>query len=247
MMIHIPFDHIKVLDNGNYGCTLNLGRNIYCAVCTPDWDWIEPLHEEAYDPYQDCTYIRDRGFLELSSYYSESKLHVIDEELINLLQLNTNTILYSVVAEIDDYISDAKTHDDEFTVCLFTVRYLNQNADFAFDLGDTLAPYPAMSNAGIRFVFEEYQRCDFDGLLTMRNLGITVDSRGEISEATLDLIGLFECIYRTIEGCQQSPSKQLILDLSTMLLTLGYCESGLFEYTRLIYQKYLSPFVLRKY
>lgn len=67
-MIHIPFDHIKVLPDGNYGCTLLLDNSIYCAILTPEWQIIEPLHKAENDPFKDYTYIRDWRHAPLTSY-----------------------------------------------------------------------------------------------------------------------------------------------------------------------------------
>lgn len=244
MLIHIPFDHIKVLDDGNYGCTLKMGKRIYCAVCTPDWDWVKPLHESTFDPYKNYTYIRDKGFLMPSSYYCNKELHRIDLELINLLDLQTEIMLNNVTIDIEDYISDTATSSEEdFVVSLFTTHYLDEDANLAFELTDTLAPYSVMSRAALHYVFDKYRKCDYVLLSAMHKLGISYDSNGPMSEATLELLEMFDRIYKTINGDKFALSKHLVLELATILLSFDFCESKLFEYTRLVYQKYLNPFI----
>lgn len=241
MLIHIPFDHIKILDDGNYGCTLKMGKKIYCAVCTPDWEWIKPLYESTFDPYQNYTYIRKRDFLATSSYCYNKKLHHIDWELIDILDLRTEIMLNDFTFDIEDYISDSTNSDDDFEVTLFTVQYLNRNGNLAFELTDTLASYNIMSRAAVQFVFDLYQKSNYNTLSTIHKLGITKDSNNPITNAILKLLDIFERIYKAIDGCTQSLHRHLILNIATILLNFDLCESDLSEYTRLVYLKYIEP------
>lgn len=244
MMIHIPFDHIKVLDDGNYGCTLKIGEKFYCAVYTPDWHCVKPLKESVFDPYANYTFIRDRGFLELSSYYYNNKLCTIDSVLTDLLDLKTEIAQQQITMDIRDYISNSDTtNPDDIAVVLFTIHYLNQDGDFAFELADSLAPYAVVSRAAIKCVFDQYKKCVFDSPKAMRKLTISFNPQGPIPEAVLALLELFDRIYKTIDSNKEERSNHLTLDLSTILLTLDTHESILFEYPQLIYQKYLEPFV----
>ena len=88
-MIHIPFDHIKTLPDGNYGCTLKVGGKSFCANYTSDWQVIEPLHEVEQDPYSDYTYIRDKDFAVASSYLYNGEHHQIDPQLLYVLGIGT--------------------------------------------------------------------------------------------------------------------------------------------------------------
>lgn len=76
-MFNIPFDHIKILPDGNFGCTLKLGKRIFCAICTPTWKVIEPLHQVETDPYSDYSYIRNDNSLTISKAYNDSQFETI--------------------------------------------------------------------------------------------------------------------------------------------------------------------------
>ena len=51
-----PFSHIKVLEDGNYGCTLLVADKIYNGKFTQNWDCIEKLHPVAEDLYDEYDY-----------------------------------------------------------------------------------------------------------------------------------------------------------------------------------------------
>ena len=50
------FDHIKVLQDGNFGCTLEVGDKIYNGIFIPEWECIEKLHLVEVDAYKDYDY-----------------------------------------------------------------------------------------------------------------------------------------------------------------------------------------------
>ena len=50
------FDHIKVLQDGNFGCTLEVGDKIYNGIFIPEWECIEKLHLGEVDAYKDYDY-----------------------------------------------------------------------------------------------------------------------------------------------------------------------------------------------
>ena len=52
-----PFSHIKVLENGNYGCTLLVADKIYNGIFTQNWDCIEKLHLVEVDAYDNYDYV----------------------------------------------------------------------------------------------------------------------------------------------------------------------------------------------
>ncbi len=143
--------------------------------------------------------------------------------------------------DIEDYISDSTNSDDDFEVTLFTVQYLDRNGNLAFELTDTLASYNIMSRAAVQFVFDLYQKSNYNTLSTIHKLGITKDSNNPITNATLKLLDIFERIYKAIDGCTQSLHRHLILNIATILLNFDLCESDLSEYTRLVYLKYIEP------
>ena len=52
-----PFSHIKVLENGNYGCTLLVADKIYNGVFSPSWECIEKLHLVEVDAYNEYDFV----------------------------------------------------------------------------------------------------------------------------------------------------------------------------------------------
>ena len=52
-----PLSHIKVLENGNYGCTLVVANKIYNGIFTPNWECLEKLHLVEVDAYTAPDYI----------------------------------------------------------------------------------------------------------------------------------------------------------------------------------------------
>ena len=52
-----PFTHIKVLENGNYGCTLLVADKIYNGVFTPNFECIEKLHIVEVDVYNEYDFM----------------------------------------------------------------------------------------------------------------------------------------------------------------------------------------------
>ena len=50
------FNHIKVLQDGNYGCTLVAANRIYNGVYTQNWECIEKLHLVEVDAYGNYDY-----------------------------------------------------------------------------------------------------------------------------------------------------------------------------------------------
>ena len=51
-----PFSHIKVLEDGNYGCTLLVADKIYNGIFTQNLDCIEKLHLVKVDAYTEYDY-----------------------------------------------------------------------------------------------------------------------------------------------------------------------------------------------
>ena len=241
MTIRIPFDHIKVLDNGNYGCTLKMGSSIFCAVCTPEWDWIEPLHESTFDPNWEYSYIRDSKHLVLSSYYYNMELHKIDPMLIDLLDIRQESMLNTASVDITDYFSDAPSTNDDFQLALFTIRYIDQDGNFAFEIPDALVPYSIMSRAAIGYAFDLYAKCNFDKDAIIQELGIAYDSKNPLAVATLGMIEQFEKIGQMFDSSNCTLTNRSVLDFAALLLTFDNTTPGLFDFARIVYQKYLSP------
>lgn len=160
--MNIPFDHIKVLPNGNYGCTLLIDNYIYCAIFTPDWQVVKPLHAVEEDLYEDYTYIRDWSHFPVGSYYKHGVTHPVDKDLLTLLDIGLNVVSNDDLAiEIEDYILDSPKRDeydekDSTTLLLFTTNYLDKNGNIAIITYNTLASYQMVSRAVIRSMFNIY-------------------------------------------------------------------------------------------
>ncbi|MBR5105001.1 MAG: hypothetical protein IKU93_01050, partial [Alistipes sp.] len=72
------FNHIKVLQDGNYGCTLCAGNKIYNGIFTPNWECVEKLHLVEVDAYSEYDYtLKDK----LNSIYKED---IVDEEFAKM-------------------------------------------------------------------------------------------------------------------------------------------------------------------
>ena len=71
------FDHIKVLQDGNFGCTLEVGDKIYNGIFTPEWECIVKLHLVEVDAYSDYDYTLKDG---LNPMLEKEKIE-LDESL----------------------------------------------------------------------------------------------------------------------------------------------------------------------
>ena len=80
-----PFTHIKVLENGNYGCTLLVADKIYNGVFSPNWECIEKLHLVEVDAYNDYDYKLQDG---LNPMFDKEEGYTNDEDLAKDLSLN---------------------------------------------------------------------------------------------------------------------------------------------------------------
>ena len=75
------FDHIKVLQDGNFGCTLCVEEKIYNGIFTPKWECVEKLHLVEVDAYKDYDYTLKDG---LNPMLDKEKIDIdydTDEEL----------------------------------------------------------------------------------------------------------------------------------------------------------------------
>lgn len=260
-MINIPFDHIKVLPDGSYGCTLKVGGQTYCAVFTPDWQVVEPLHTIAEDPYKDYTYIRDWRSLSVGSYYKSGTIQPVDKELLSLFDINPNVLSHDDLAiEIEDYILDAskwKEDDEEDTsvMLLFTANYLDKDGNIALTIENTLASYQMVSRAAIRSVFNRYTIHGCDAHYTREHLDLESRTESPIQKATIQLIEWMDFVKYHLD---QLSDKEYMFDLqaktppykniflSFVSFIFGKCfqakmlGDGLFDFPRLIYLEYLK-------
>ena len=133
------FDHIKVLQGGNYGCTLCAGNKIYNGVFTPNWECVEKLHLVEVDAYSEYDYtLIDK----LNSIYKED---IVDEEFAKMLTLN--------------YEEDNSDDSDFLPQVLFLYKYQNADGDIALTIDNTLISYKFFILTLIENIFNKLYEC----------------------------------------------------------------------------------------
>lgn len=256
-MIHIPFDHIKTLPNGNYGCTLQVGGKSYCAIYTSDWQVIEPLHEVEQDPYSDYTYFRDNTQLPITSHYCGCEIHDIDSKLAALLGYKDGQ---DVEIDVEEYINGTAKLEEDCGL-LFTVKYLDKDYKEALSVPHTLTPYRTFATAAIRSIFNLYLSFECNANAVKLHLGIDHETTDPIQRAALQLIRWIDFVHCKAEllsdkdylcclEAEQSPYKNLLFDLVEFIFRDGFredmCADGLLDFPRLLYVKYLAELVPQK-
>lgn len=245
-MIHIPFDYIKVLENGTYGCTLKLGKQIFCAVYSPKWEVVELLHKVDEDPYQDFTYFRDDTF-EICSYYCNGELHTIDKDLIELLDVDTEYQCSKI--DIEDFILQKTTNDS--LLLLFSVRYMDRNDNVAFVLNDTLAPFSTIRHAAMKFVLDKYIQCQCNVSQFAQLYGLDSEYNTPIQNATLGLAEWIDCVCRSINNLYNSKEDCNVVeklatfecyesDFVKAILKTNLYMIAIEQFPSLIYKQYLT-------
>lgn len=257
MMIHIPFDHIKVLDDGNYGCTLLLDNLIYCAIFTSDWQIIEPLHIVDYDPYKDYTYIRDWRHAPISSYCKRGIIRPVDNELLSLFEMDLNILgCEDVAIDVEDYIVNAnETVDEDSVLLLFSTNYLDKEGKIALNTENTLAPYSVIGPAAIRYIFNLYTFYGCDTHNIRNRLELDSQTKDPMKKATIQLIEWIDFVkyyldqlsdkeYTLDLQAKTSPYKDTFFSLVHFIFGKHFqtkmLNDGLLDFPRLIYLEYLK-------
>ena len=119
------FSHIKVLENGYYGCTLLVVDKIYNGVFSPDWECIEKLHLVEVDAYAYFDHKLKDG---LNPMFDKEEGYTNDEDLAKDLSLNF---------EDEDTIVDEEISQE----ALFISQYENSTGDISLTLENTLLPH----------------------------------------------------------------------------------------------------------
>ena len=141
-----PFSHIKVLENGNYGCTLLVADKIYNGVFSPTWECIERLHLVEVDAYADFDYKLKDG---LNPMLDKDRIDIIydnDEEFAKGLILNF---------EEDNTIVD----EDDTPQALFFSKYENRNGETSLTIENTLLSYKFFIPSFLENVFMKFCCC----------------------------------------------------------------------------------------
>lgn len=256
-MMNIPFDYIKVLEDGNVGCWLDMGGQTYCAVFTPDWQVVEPLHKVEQCPYSDYTYFRNTTELPITSHYCGCEIHDIDSNLMVLLGYKEGQ---DVEIDVEEYINGtAKLEED--SGLLFTVNYLDDECNEALSVPHTLTPYSTFATAAIRSIFNRYLFFECNTKAVRLYLGIDHDTTNPIQKATLQLIRWIDYVHNRIDllsdreflcelGVDSSPYKRTLFDFVSFIFGDNFrdemCADGLLDFPRLLYMKYLEELVPEK-
>ena len=98
-----------------------------------------------------------------------------------------------------------------------------------------------MSRAAIGYAFDLYAKCNFDKDAIIQELGIAYDSKNPLAVATLGMIEQFEKIGQMFDSSNCTLTNRSVLDFAALLLTFDNTTPGLFDFARIVYQKYLSP------
>ena len=150
------FDHIKVLQDGNFGCTLCVEEKIYNGIFTPNWECIEKLHLVEVDAYKDYDYTLKDG---LNPMLDKEKIDIdydTDEELAKGLILN--------------FEEDTKEDEKENPLALFISQYGNSNGDIALSIDNTLLPYIYFIPSFLENIFFKFACCGCSRLFASTQL-----------------------------------------------------------------------------
>ena len=140
----LPFSHIKVLENGNYGCTLLVADKIYNGVFTPDWECIEKLHLVEVDAYKDYDYTLKDGLNPMLDKEQISIDYDTDEELAKGLVLN---------------FEEEKEEEKEDPLALFISQYANGNGDITLTIENSLLTYKYFIPSFLENIFFKFACC----------------------------------------------------------------------------------------
>ena len=268
MKTNIPFDYITILDDGNYGCTIELGNDIFCAICTPEWEVIEPLHNVEQDLYNDYTYVRDDDSLKISSSYFNGEYESVEEmgkRLFNDNKEGMTTDISDFDLVVYDHIcSSTNTYknDSQIAFVLFSVQYLNKKGEIAFTLENTLAPYILIETTAINEVTERIKQCGYDFEKALGTFEITGDTRNHIQQEILkvvdwadfvnhnfnDLYNLYKPIYCNFENYSDMNIMFESIKESFERLSIKYiCDKGISKFPILIYLEYIKQYAPEMY
>ena len=268
MKTNIPFDYITILNDGNYGCTLELGNDIFCAICTPEWEVIEPLHKVEQDLYDDYTYVRDDDSLKISSSYFNGEYESVEEmgkRLFNDNKEGMTTDISDFDLVVYDHIcSSTNTYknDSQIAFVLFSVQYLNKNGEVAFTLENTLAPYILIETTAINEVTERIKHCEYDIEKTVEAFEITGNTKNQIQQETLKVIewadfinynfnnlyNLNKPLYGNFENySDMNIMFESIKESFEKLIIKHICDKGISKFPILIYLEYIKQYAPEMY
>lgn len=258
MFVNIPFDHIKILDDGNFGCTLKLGNEIYCAICTPSWKVVKPLHKVDKDPYSDYTYIRDK-VLRASSYQIDDEINEIDEYGAFLFEYDAELTDNDVVdAYIDDYISRCPVKGDEMLGAIFfSIRYIKTDGSTLLTLENVLTPYSTFGPSAIKEMLFKYRGFRYNKEKFAAAYDITGTDDTPIQQEALKIMDWAGSVKRSFErvfiddryldilyknAFQKHVMLEYIRELFEAESAKDICENGLYRFPIMIYLEYIKQY-----
>ena len=144
-----PFSHIKVLEDGNYGCTLLVADKIYNGKFTQNWDCIEKLHLVKVDAYTEYDY-KDADVL--------IPMPVEDGDTPDI----KNKVAYAESLYLnfeDEEDVDINTKIIEPTV-LFCMQYVDKDDKVVISIENSLMPYKYAVYSFLRNLFDNLEYCN---------------------------------------------------------------------------------------
>ena len=141
-----PFSHIKVLENGYYGCTLLVVDKIYNGVFSPDWECIEKLHLVEVDAYADFDHKLKDGLNPM-----------LDKDRIDIIYDNDEELAKGLILNFEE--ENTKEDEKENPLALFSSQYINPNGDIALTIDNTLLPYKYFIPSFLENIFFKFACC----------------------------------------------------------------------------------------
>lgn len=260
-MFNIPFDHIKILPDGNFGCTLKLGKRIFCAICTPTWKVIEPLHQVETDPYSDYSYIRNDNSLTISKAYNDSQFETIKKAGIPRAD-DTYYIFkeYDFDIMLDDYLypTSLDCEIENNSIVFFSVNYFDKEEKSILTLENSLAPYSVFGSASVKEIFNKYKHCMSNKALTAKHFDISPDTATPIQQEMLKIIDWAECINHIFARMKNDDFWLYVVfeltyerDFCSKYVKRAFkeqlyreiCESELSLFPMMVYAEYIKQYV----
>ena len=143
-----PFSHIKVLENGNYSCTLLVADKIYNGIFTQNWDCIEKLHLVKVDAYTEYDN-KDADVL--------IPMPVEDGDTPDIKnKVAYAESIYLNLEDEDDVDINTKIIG---STALFCMQYVDKNNEVVINIENSLMPYKYIIYSFLKNLFENLEYC----------------------------------------------------------------------------------------
>ena len=141
-----PFTHIKVLENGNYGCTLVVADKIYNGVFSPTWECIEKLHLVEVDAYADFDHKLKDGLNPM-----------LDKDRIDIIYDNDEELAKGLILNFED--DNTIVNEDDTPQALFFSKYENRTGETSLTIENTLLSYKYFIPSFLENIFNKFYCC----------------------------------------------------------------------------------------